>query len=141
MADISVAVRSLSPPGLGIYINPTPGRVDMKIEFQLADEDMISQLFFFVYDSKPTNVIGGDYQTGEEDVVKDCEIPQLAQEFVARVPKLKFSPAEIMSLLLANKRSPRRAIACVDTWVEKIGEERKKIARTNSWMLDGDDGF
>ncbi|KAF2184558.1 hypothetical protein K469DRAFT_579354, partial [Zopfia rhizophila CBS 207.26] len=62
-------------------------------------------------------------------------LSQLAQEFAAKVPKLEFSPAEIMSLLLANKQSPRHAIASVDTWIERSREERKKFARTGSWAL------
>jgi chaperone BCS1 len=55
--------------------------------------------------------------------------------FAAKVPKLEFSPAE-MSLLLANKQSPRQAIDNVDAWMEKIREERKKLKRTDSWVLD-----
>ncbi|KAF2177369.1 putative mitochondrial chaperone bcs1 [Zopfia rhizophila CBS 207.26] len=110
-----------------------PGRVDMKVEFHLAEEDMISQLFFFVYDPHSKTVISGDDSKEE--------LPQLAQEFVAKVPKLEFSPAEIMSLLLANKQSPRHAIASVDTWMERIREERRKFTRTNSWALDDNDGL
>ncbi|KAF2194997.1 putative mitochondrial chaperone bcs1 [Zopfia rhizophila CBS 207.26] len=124
-----------------------PGRVDTKVEFPLADEDMISQLFFFIYDPQSINVTGGDESengvcgTKEEKAVKDCDLPQLAQEFVTKVPKLEFSPAEVMSLLLANKQSPRHAIVSVDTWIERIREERKKLTRTNSWALDDNDGF
>jgi chaperone BCS1 len=110
-----------------------PGRVDMKVEFHLAKEDMISQLFFLVYDPHSKNAISGD--DSEE------ELPQLAQEFVAKIPKLEFSPAEIISLLLANKQSPRHAIASVDTWMERIRDERRKFSRTNSWALDNDDGL
>jgi len=31
------------------------GRVDMRVEFQLADEHMIGRLFFFIYNPKPTD--------------------------------------------------------------------------------------
>ncbi|KAH8704295.1 hypothetical protein GQ44DRAFT_716928 [Phaeosphaeriaceae sp. PMI808] len=120
-----------------------PGRVDIRVEFHLADEDMISQLFFFVYDPRPINEEKPENdvdRTGEDNVVKDSELSQLAQEFVAEIPEEQFSPAEIMSLLLENKQSPRHAIAGVDTWVEKIREERKKFGRANSWALDDSDG-
>ncbi|KAF2788651.1 mitochondrial chaperone bcs1 [Melanomma pulvis-pyrius CBS 109.77] len=71
-----------------------PGRVDTKAKLHFANKEMLSQLFFFIYNLQP----------------KD-NLPQLAQEFVVKVPKLEFSPAEIMSLLIANKQRPRHAIA------------------------------
>ncbi|KAH8724111.1 BCS1 N terminal-domain-containing protein [Phaeosphaeriaceae sp. PMI808] len=120
-----------------------PGRADQKVEFQLADEGIINQLFFFIYDPQVA-IAGGDesenslQQDGEEKV--DYNLKQLAQEFVEKVPKLEFSPAEIISHLLANKRSPLDAIVGVDTWVRKIREERKKFARANS-LLDNSDRF
>lgn len=94
-----------------------PSRVDTKVEFRLADEDMIHQMFFFVYDPQSINVTGDDeseHGVSRTRAEKLCDLPQLAQEFVAKVPKLEFSSAEIMSLLLANKQSPRHAIASVD---------------------------
>ncbi|KAF2741700.1 hypothetical protein M011DRAFT_454397 [Sporormia fimetaria CBS 119925] len=95
-----------------------PGRVDMKLELYLADEDMINQLFHF-----------------------DCELLHLGQEFVAKVPKLEFSPAEILSLLVANKHSPRHAIANVVAWMEKLKDEKTKLTRITSWALDDNDRF
>ncbi|KAH8704294.1 BCS1 N terminal-domain-containing protein [Phaeosphaeriaceae sp. PMI808] len=129
-----------------------PGRADMKIEFQLADEDMVARLFCFVYDpelgkcvegtnlksvddSSPEKSFEGD-DTDKEEVVEDDEILEQAKEFAAKVPRLEFSPAEIMSLLLANKQSPRQAINNVDVWMETIREERKKLKRADSWVLD-----
>ena len=53
-------------------------------------------------------------------------VERLAKEFGARVPQLKFSPAEIQSFLLVNKQSPGMAVANVDQWVTEIMEERKK---------------
>jgi chaperone BCS1 len=124
-----------------------PGRVDMKVELHLANEDMINQLFYFVYDTpSKTNVRDDEserilYLPGEEGVVEDCELLHLGQEFVARVPKLEFSPAEILSFLLANKHSPHHAIADVAAWMEKLKEERTKLTRITSWALDDNDGF
>lgn len=116
-----------------------PGRVDMKVEFQLADDDMISQLFFFVYAPKPSV---GDHEPedgvcrlGEEKTVMNCELYLLVRDLVTKVPELEFSPAELMSLLLANKRSPHQAIASVDGWMKKAREERKKTGRTKSWTM------
>ncbi|KAL5396372.1 hypothetical protein PMIN03_012966 [Paraphaeosphaeria minitans] len=122
-----------------------PGRVDMKLELYLANEDMINQLFYFVYSTPPKIKVRGDkserdvYQAGEERVVQDCELLRLAQEFVAKVPKLEFSPAEVLSFLLVNKHSPHHAIANVAAWMEKLQEEKTKLTRTTSWALDDHD--
>lgn len=122
-----------------------PGRVDMKVELYLADEDMINQLFYFVYNPPSKTNIRDDKsetalpQTWEEGAVEDCELLHLGQEFVAKMPKLEFSPAEILSFLLANKHSPHHAIANVAAWMEKLREERTKLTRTTSWALDDDD--
>jgi chaperone BCS1 len=118
-----------------------PGRVDMKVEFQRADEKMMTQLFYFVF--KPWE---GDRHDPEKSIegngpdpakIAECNetVELLAKEFAAKVPKLEFSPAEIMSLLLANKQSPRQAVDNVEVWMEKIKEEKKKVKRANSWVL------
>ncbi|KAF1976644.1 P-loop containing nucleoside triphosphate hydrolase protein [Bimuria novae-zelandiae CBS 107.79] len=123
-----------------------PGRVDMKVELYLADEDMINQLFFFVY-NHPSKTNIRDDESGRiipqpgEGAVDDCELLHLGQEFVAKVPKLEFSPAKILSFLLANKHSPRHAIANVVAWMEKLKEEKAKLTRITSWALDDNDGF
>ncbi|KAF2744342.1 putative mitochondrial chaperone bcs1 [Sporormia fimetaria CBS 119925] len=122
-----------------------PGRVDMKLELYLADEDMINQLFHFVYNHpSKTNTPDSEgilHQPGQEGFVEDCELLHLGQEFVAKVPKLEFSPAEILSLLVANKHSPRHAIANVVAWMEKLKDEKTKLTRITSWALDDNDRF
>ena len=50
----------------------------------------------------------------------------MAEEFAARVPELKFSPAEIISFLLEYKQSPKEAINNVEIWITRIREERKE---------------
>ena len=60
----------------------------------------------------------------QEEEVKRVE--QLAEEFAARVPELKFSPAEIISFLLGYRQSPREAIDNMEIWVTRIREERKE---------------
>jgi chaperone BCS1 len=117
----------------------------MKLELYLADEDMINQLFHFVY-NQPSKINIPDsegilHQPGQEGFVEECELLHLGQEFVAKVPKLEFSPAEILSFLLANKHSPHHAIASVVAWMDKLREERTKLTRITSWALDDNDGF
>lgn len=122
-----------------------PGRVDIRVEFQLADRDMIYRLFLFIYDSEPSHLIKHDEsgdsadEDGKDKITQNREFRQLAKELAAKIPEFEFSPAEIMSFLLANKHLPRRAVADVDAWMKKNREDRKKLSRTGSWALNDED--
>jgi chaperone BCS1 len=51
------------------------------------------------------------------------------------VPESEFSPAEVLSLLLENKQSPKSAVASAEAWVTKVREEKiKKLKREGSWV-------
>lgn len=43
------------------------------------------------------------------------------------MPKLEFSPAEILSFLLEHKQSPKEAIDSVEAWAARIMEDKKKV--------------
>ncbi|PSN59001.1 P-loop containing nucleoside triphosphate hydrolase protein [Corynespora cassiicola Philippines] len=122
-----------------------PGRVDMKVELYLADEDVVNQLFHFVYNHPlKTSIPDSErlpHQSGQEVFVEGCEFFHLGQEFVAKVSKREFSPAEILSFLLANKHSPHHAVANVAAWMKKLREERMKLTGASSWALDKNDEF
>ncbi|KAK5282860.1 hypothetical protein LTS03_011482 [Exophiala xenobiotica] len=118
-----------------------PGRVDMKVEFQLTDRKMMTQLFYLVF-----NRLDGDHEDlwksvdgNDPDPTKTAEyrktVGLLAKTFVAKMPELEFSPAEVMSLLLANKQSPQQAVDNVEKWIEKTRDEKGKVKRVESWML------
>jgi mitochondrial chaperone BCS1 len=97
-----------------------PGRVDRKIEFQLADGDIVRQLFRIVFEESDGN---------------DKTVKRLANDFAGQVPELEFSPAEILSLLLENRQSPESAVASVETWVARVREEKgNKLKREGSWV-------
>ncbi|KAF2180854.1 hypothetical protein K469DRAFT_590741, partial [Zopfia rhizophila CBS 207.26] len=81
------------------------GCVNIKVKFPLTNKNII------------INVTSGN---------------KLENKFIAKILKLEFSLAKIMSLLLANKQSPYHVIISVDTWIERIRKERKKLTRTNS---------
>lgn len=131
------------------------GCADVKVEFQLADRDMISQLFFFIYGSELSDLIERDGvedsadedsadedsidEDGEVSVTHNHELCQLAEELAAKIPSLEFSPAEIVLFLMANKHSPGRAVAEVGAWMERSREERKRLSRTSSWALNDED--
>ena len=89
-----------------------PGRVDMKLELYLANEDMINQLFYFVYNPpSKTNIRDDKSETAlpqprEKGAVEDCELLHLGQEFVAKVPTLEFSPSVPTGFSWLNLHSP-----------------------------------
>jgi chaperone BCS1 len=98
-----------------------PGRVDRKIEFQLADRDIIRQLFRIIFKLSEGN--------------DDKTVERLADDFAGRVPESEFSPAEVLSLLLENRQSPESAVASVEAWVARVREEKgHKLKREGSWM-------
>ncbi|EDN02278.1 hypothetical protein I7I51_05371 [Histoplasma capsulatum] len=82
------------------------GRVDVKTEFRLADKETIARLFWFAFGQEAAD--------------------PLAHEFASKVPELEFSPAEILSFLIENRRSPKEAVDNVAAWMAGIRSERKK---------------
>jgi chaperone BCS1 len=116
-----------------------PGRVDKNVELGLADKKMTADIFRLIFkpvegDVGPLENAQSDGLVGEDGKVleaawsqnEEAEVERLAEQFAAKVPELKFSPAEIQSFLLVNKQSPVMAVANVDQWMTKIMDERKK---------------
>ncbi|KAK0368775.1 mitochondrial chaperone BCS1 [Colletotrichum abscissum] len=104
------------------------GRVDKKIEFQLADAGVVREIFNTVF----------HHSEEETPNLKDREASneearRLAVEFTAKVPELEFNPADIFSFLLANRDSPSDALAEVEGWVLRTRKERA-MSRGNSWV-------
>ncbi|KJZ69322.1 hypothetical protein HIM_11280 [Hirsutella minnesotensis 3608] len=107
-----------------------PGRVDKKAEFQYADAAMTSQLFGFVFQQ----------DAGEDGSCNDSAVCDFAADFVAKVPELEFSPAEILSHLLQYRESPTAAIEHAEEWVATIRREKGRIpnkAASRRLYLDG----
>lgn len=126
-----------------------PGRVDMKIEFTLAENDAIGGLFermFEDYSTPPSyssslsTLSSSDIKTPpspppsepESDGKGDDIMASLAKqklkkmtvEFVKLVPELTFSPAEIQGYLLQHKNRPERALERTGPWVKDRLEAR-----------------
>ncbi|KAE9577839.1 hypothetical protein CGMCC3_g6239 [Colletotrichum fructicola] len=104
-----------------------PGRVDKKIEFELADAEVIHKLFCTVFEYSEEEV--PDAETRDK---KNADVRQLAVEFTSVVPELEHSPADILSFLLANRGFPSKALADVEGWListRKVGALR----RCDSW--------
>jgi chaperone BCS1 len=112
-----------------------PGRVDKKVELGLADEEMTADIFRLVF--KPVlgdvalpedTALREGAQPGENRKVHEAaasqreeaeRVERLAKEFAAKVPELKFSPAETISFLLEYKKSPEEAIDNVEQLTSK----------------------
>ncbi|KAJ6078258.1 hypothetical protein N7467_008011 [Penicillium canescens] len=88
-----------------------PRRIDKKVHFKLADENISTQLFHTVF--KQT----ADHQSKEE--FDDESIEGLAKDFAAKVPENNFSPAEVLSFLLERKNSSIDAVTGVQDWASK----------------------
>jgi chaperone BCS1 len=61
----------------------------------------------------------------EEDVKR---VDRLAKEFAARVPELRFSPAEVLSFLLEYRHSPEEAIDNVEQLISKPKSKPPKVS-------------
>jgi chaperone BCS1 len=110
-----------------------PGRVDKKVELGLADKKMTADLFCLVFkpmegDIVPTEDVVSDILVGEDEKAPEAarsqeaevkRVERLAKDFAAKVPELKFSPAEILSFLLVHRQSPQEAIDGVEQLMSK----------------------
>ncbi|OAA47529.1 bcs1 [Cordyceps fumosorosea ARSEF 2679] len=115
-----------------------PGRVDKKVEFGLASREMLLELFRYVYlplSSKTERVGDKDEGVVNNQVAQDTQkhIQELAAMFADRVPAMKYSPAQILSFLIAHRHSPRDAVENVSSWVEE-GEGFIPLRRHTSTM-------
>ncbi|OAA63264.1 mitochondrial chaperone BCS1 [Niveomyces insectorum RCEF 264] len=109
-----------------------PGRVDKKVQFRLADKDMATELFYIIYKQSEDDVLEKKERSKANETVE-----RLGRDFVAKVPESEFSPAEIMSFLVAHKHSAQMALSNVQEWVDRTRAEKIKATRTESWVPSG----
>ncbi|KAI0152605.1 BCS1 N terminal-domain-containing protein [Xylariaceae sp. FL1272] len=117
-----------------------PGRVDMIVEFGLADKYMTINIFknIFAYlegDDGFDHLALANFRPDERDVAikrkeearaaHDAKIDALAKEFAARIPPHEFSPAELQGHLMKFKRDPEKAVGGSEEFVEKTRKEHK----------------
>ncbi|KLU88759.1 hypothetical protein MAPG_07743 [Magnaporthiopsis poae ATCC 64411] len=68
---------------------------------------------------------GEDEEMTTTTVLTDAkELARIAAAFGAKIPNLRFSPAEIQGFLLKRKKDPRRALGEVDGWVAHMVEQK-----------------
>ncbi|KAL2064128.1 hypothetical protein VTL71DRAFT_4622 [Oculimacula yallundae] len=130
-----------------------PGRVDMSIEFALANTQMVTTIFRSIFATlegdnitirfpaksepilTPTAAkILAEEKAAEEAAalamrkIEEAKVERLGEEFAAFIPNLAFSPAEIQGYLLKHKRDPEGAVKNAAAWVEKTKAEKSKKA-------------
>jgi mitochondrial chaperone BCS1 len=121
-----------------------PGRVDMIVKFDLADQDMTTAIFRAIFAT-----LEGDEASTADDLVNkvmplspeeekaiaakeakkradaDARVEALARQFASKIPAHEFSPAEIQGYLLKNKRNPEAVVSGAESWVEETRKEKK----------------
>ncbi|KAI1380339.1 BCS1 N terminal-domain-containing protein [Hypoxylon crocopeplum] len=118
-----------------------PGRVDMIVEFGLADRGMTAAIFRAIFarldgDESPdkTTELSLDDEAKkklEEEKVKkraadDDRVKALAEEFTAKIPAHEFSPAELQGYLMKYKRNAQAAIENIEEFIEQTRKDRKE---------------
>jgi len=126
-----------------------PGRVDRRVEFNLAMKDQVSELFVRMYKAsdqvpefepkltavsnghaKP-NLNGGPEGNGHASArqladLSETSLKALALEFADAIPDDTLTPAEIQGFLLLHKKDPWTAVKKAAQWVEETLHEKKQ---------------
>lgn len=118
-----------------------PGRVDMIVEFGLADTGMTTAIFKAIFahlegddGPDPTDSLLLDPEA-KAALAKEKELKRIAdeeqvsafaEEFAARIPAHEFSPAELQGHLMRHKRDPQAAIDSAAEFVEQTRKDRKE---------------
>ncbi|KAI1741803.1 BCS1 N terminal-domain-containing protein [Xylaria scruposa] len=118
-----------------------PGRVDMVVEFGLADDYMTTNIFrnIFAYLEGDDAPEANQYDTlsvderkeamdkkAKERVAHDAKIDELAKAFSAKIPSHEFSPAELQGHLMKHKHSPQKAVDTAEDFIEKTRKDHKE---------------
>lgn len=89
-----------------------PGRVDVRIHFELATKRQAKDLFLQAF-----TTINSSIPKEEEDNATVAYLNQMACAFAAEIPEQKLSPAAIQGYLMTWKKSPADAVSNVKEWL------------------------
>jgi mitochondrial chaperone BCS1 len=121
-----------------------PGRVDMIVQFSLADKEIIGAIFRAIHaplegDDGPKQVSTAPAvlstpevdEAAEKAAAKKLEetlerVNSLSSVFADKIPAHEFSPAEIQGFLLKHKRDPQAAIDGALDWVQDTRKQKKE---------------
>jgi chaperone BCS1 len=118
-----------------------PGRVDMIVEFGLADNFMTRNIFrnIFAYlegddDTEPDLYLTLDSderkaamdKKAKERAARDAKIEELADAFAVKIPAHEFSPAELQGHLMKHKHDPQAAVNTAEEFVVKTRKDHRE---------------
>ncbi|KAL2755878.1 hypothetical protein ACRALDRAFT_1064106 [Sodiomyces alcalophilus JCM 7366] len=121
-----------------------PGRVDMTVNFTLADEEIAGAIFRAIYaplegeqggcgdPASMHDLLSADEKeaaaarAAEKRADMVAHIEALSRDFAAKIPEHEFSPAEIQGFLMRHKRDPAAAIELTEEWVTETRKQRKE---------------
>lgn len=119
-----------------------PGRVDMTVNFTLADLEIAGSIFRAIYaplegeqrhhDKLKHELLSPDQKeaveakAAEKQAETVAHIEALSHDFAAKIPEHEFSPAEIQGFLMRHKRDPEAAIRLADGWVAETRKQKKE---------------
>lgn len=118
-----------------------PGRVDMIVNFGLADSSMITAIFRAIFSHlegddgpDPVEKLGLDpdarqmyiEEKAKKRAAEDSRVEVLAEEFAAKTPAHEFSPAELQGYLMRHKRNPQAAVDNVEEFIETTRKDKKE---------------
>jgi mitochondrial chaperone BCS1 len=108
-----------------------PGRVDKQVCFPATSSAMAARLFVRMFTRDEGDVLPSVAPFEEKDPFVDAakeieDIESVAEEFAAKIPEDKLTPAEVQGFLLDYRTSPEDAIANVDAWVKVLVEAKSK---------------
>ena len=126
-----------------------PGRVDRKVEFKMAMQEQVRELFLRMYAGTETGAFanGTAHTNGSANGHVDRKVPNgkpvdhspnekrsndddlstLAEDFTSHIPDDTYTPAEIQNHLMRFKKEPWAAVQRVDEWKEEMRVERSKL--------------
>jgi len=119
-----------------------PGRVDVRIHFDMATSAHAENMFLQAFTSSGTS----DHDDSISDVTKDPTLEEkepeervrkLARTFSSEIPEGLLSPAEVQGFLMNWKRSPEDAVANVREWIGEftIGKTLDEASRRISGSM------
>lgn len=121
-----------------------PGRVDMTVEFTLADEAIIGAIFRAIYaplegdEGNQPGASADEEALSPEDEKAEAEraaakraevvahVEKLSREFAIKIPAHEFSPAEIQGFLMRHKRNAEKALEMAEEWVVDTRKQKKE---------------
>ncbi|KAF9473951.1 P-loop containing nucleoside triphosphate hydrolase protein [Pholiota conissans] len=117
-----------------------PGRIDKKIQYQLATQAQAAALFLRFYPESYTTLLSEkipDETLSEKlstssklaPAEKEKILASLSEQFAAHVPEHEFSTAELQGFLLSCKQQPEKAVKGIAAWVKMEKHEREEKQR------------